>query len=162
MAPATWVKNRYLCSVFNPCEALDSVPHRLLLSRASKHGVEPYLLWWISNYLYERTQRVCVDGSVLWTTTSLSGVPQGLYWGHCCSLFTLVMSLNSSSPMEVYFFTLMTLSSTVSSVVLRTTSSFRCMHVDSLCGWTSSAYLNQTLKLRFESQQEVPVHTCRI
>lgn len=47
--------------------------------------------------------------------------------------------------------------STVSSIVLRTTSSFKCMHVDSLCGWISSAYLNQTLKPRFESQQEVPV-----
>ena len=61
-------------------------------------------------------------------------------WGHYCSLSALMMSLKLCCPMAVYFFMLMTLSSTVPSFVRRTTTLFN--DVDSLCDWTSSASLN--------------------
>ena len=53
-----------ICAVFFDLrKAFDSVPHRLLLNKLSRLGVDPYLLQWIASYLCERTQSVCIDES---------------------------------------------------------------------------------------------------
>ena len=54
-----------ICAVFYDLrKAFDSVPHRLLLNKLSRLGVDPYLLQWIASYLCERTQSVCRDMEV--------------------------------------------------------------------------------------------------
>jgi len=62
-------------------KAFDKVPHQRLLQKLASHGITGKLLKWISNWLSNRMQRVCVNGSLSDWILVLSGVPQGSVLG---------------------------------------------------------------------------------
>ena len=67
-----------ICAVFfDYRKAFDSVPHRLLLRKLRDLKVNFYILKWITVYLTNREQYVCVDGSSSDVLPVSSGVPQG-------------------------------------------------------------------------------------
>ena len=67
-----------ICAVFfDYRKAFDSVPHRLLLRKLRDLKVNFYILKWITVYLTNRKQYVCVDGSSSDVLPVSSGVPQG-------------------------------------------------------------------------------------
>jgi len=62
-------------------KAFDKVPHQRLLQKLTSHGITGKLLQWISNWLSNRKQRVCINGSLSDWIQVLSGVPQGSVLG---------------------------------------------------------------------------------
>ena len=53
----------------------------LILNKLASINLNPYLLCWILNYLYQKTQAVGVDGETSATLPVVSGVPQGSVLG---------------------------------------------------------------------------------
>ena len=51
------------CVFFDYSKAFDSVPHRPLLQKLKNINVHLHILRWITNYLSNRNQYVCVNGS---------------------------------------------------------------------------------------------------
>ena len=43
-------------------KAIDSVPHGPLLSEIMRIGIDPFIVWWIKSYLFNRSQSVVQDG----------------------------------------------------------------------------------------------------
>ena len=71
-----------ICAVFfDYFKAFDSVPHRLLLRKLRDPKVNSYILKWITVYLTNRKQYVCVDGLLSDVLPVSSGVPQGSVLG---------------------------------------------------------------------------------
>ena len=62
-------------------KAFDTVPHRELLGKLERYGVEGDLLAWTGDFLQGRTQSVLVDGVRSREEPVLSGVPQGTVYG---------------------------------------------------------------------------------
>jgi len=62
-------------------KAFDKVPHQRLLQKLASHGITGKLYHWISNWLSDRMQRVCINGSLSDWILVLSGVPQGSVLG---------------------------------------------------------------------------------
>ena len=62
-------------------KAFDKVPHQRLLQKLVSHGITGNLFHWISNWLSNRKQRVCINGSLSDWILVLSGVPQGSVLG---------------------------------------------------------------------------------
>eukprot|EP00745_Piridium_sociabile_P043063 TRINITY_DN87471_c0_g3_i3.p1 TRINITY_DN87471_c0_g3~~TRINITY_DN87471_c0_g3_i3.p1 ORF type:complete len:950 (+),score=231.72 TRINITY_DN87471_c0_g3_i3:692-3541(+) len=58
-------------------KAFDSVPHRRLLGKVEALGIRGNLLRWIQDFLYHRSQRVCVNGVKSERGEVTSGIPQG-------------------------------------------------------------------------------------
>ena len=74
--------NTEVCAVFFDLrKAFDSVPHRPLLQKLEKLGINEYLLSWITSYLFEREQKVLVSGEESSSLPVVSGVPQGSVLG---------------------------------------------------------------------------------
>ena len=71
-----------------------------------------------------------------------SGVHKHLCWGHYCYLSTLMMSLKLSFPVAVYCFMLMTLQLLYHPIYCQEDYNSPWNDIDSLCDWTSSAFLN--------------------
>jgi hypothetical protein len=71
-------------------KAFDHVPHKLLLFKLSKIGINNNLLNWFSNYLSHRKQRVVIEGHNSNLVSVLSGVPQGSILGPL--LFTIYIN----------------------------------------------------------------------
>ena len=62
-------------------KAFDKVPHNRLLLKLKAHGVTGKLLMWIDNWLRNRRQRVCLQGTMSEWRDVDSGVPQGSVLG---------------------------------------------------------------------------------
>ena len=62
-------------------KAFDTIGHGLLLNKLQEYGVERTELEWFTNYLFNRKQIVCVDGSFSSEQELYSGVPQGSILG---------------------------------------------------------------------------------
>ena len=62
-------------------KAFDKVPHQRLLLKVASLGIGGKLFDWISNWLRDRTQRVCINGIVSIWKLVLSGIPQGSVLG---------------------------------------------------------------------------------
>ena len=58
-------------------KALDSVPHKRLLSKIKSYGVEGNMLNFIKTFLNNRRQRVLINDTCSQWKKVLSGVPQG-------------------------------------------------------------------------------------
>ena len=62
-------------------KAFDKVPHCQLLSALANAGVSGSLLHWFRSYLFNRFQRVVLDGHISEVHSVSSGVPQGSILG---------------------------------------------------------------------------------
>ena len=62
-------------------KAFDSVPHHRLLLKLEGYGISGNLLSWITDFLYQRLQRVTVDGTHSKWCRVMSDVPQGSVLG---------------------------------------------------------------------------------
>ena len=60
-------------------KAFDSVPHRRLLLKLEGYGISGNLLSWITDFLYQRLQRVTIDGTHSKWCRVMSGVPRVLF-----------------------------------------------------------------------------------
>ena len=71
-----------ICAVFlDLSKAFDKVPHRPLMDKLASPHVDPYVLRWLSDYLYQRFQCVAVNGENSTSSKVISGVPQGSVLG---------------------------------------------------------------------------------
>jgi len=61
--------------------AFDTVNHSLLLQKMEFYGIDSGALQWVSSYLSERSQRVCIDGCMSSPLDINIGVPQGSILG---------------------------------------------------------------------------------
>jgi len=57
-------------------KAFDKVPHQRLLLKVASLGIGSKLFDWISNWLLNCTQRICINGIVSIWKLVLNGIPQ--------------------------------------------------------------------------------------
>ena len=70
------------CQIFcDISKAFDRVWHRGLILKLEKKGIHGNLLAWFANYLFNRSQSVCVDGTYSSKQYITAGVPQGSVLG---------------------------------------------------------------------------------
>ena len=62
-------------------KAFDQVPHRRLIGKIESYGIGGDIIGWISDFLYDRTQRVLINGHPSASGKVTSGIPQGSVLG---------------------------------------------------------------------------------
>ena len=66
---------------FDRRKCFDSIDHKLLILKLEKYGILDREMLWLTDYLYDRTQSVFVNGSSSSFNDINVGVPQGSVWG---------------------------------------------------------------------------------
>ena len=69
------------CIYMDFMKAFDTVPHKRLLSKIQSYCIGDQLLGWISSFLSDRQQRVCINGCHSNWGSVTSGIPQGSVLG---------------------------------------------------------------------------------
>ena len=90
---------------FDVRKAFDTVPHLPLLQTFEELGLDNYLLRWLKNYLFNRTQYVAVEGADSHILPVLSGVPQGSVLGpllFICYINEVASAISSSSQINLF------------------------------------------------------------
>lgn len=81
-------KNEFICSIFiDFSKAFDTVNHDILLAKLYKYGFQDATHKWLTNYVSNRTQFVCVKGCYSNRAELHCGVPQGSILGPLLFLF---------------------------------------------------------------------------
>ena len=72
----------FSCGVFIDLEkAFDTINHKILLEKLQHYGIRGITLQWFTSYLYNRKQRVSLDGKKSSFLNITCGVPQGSILG---------------------------------------------------------------------------------
>ena len=69
------VLNLLTSSFLDLSKAFDCVPHKRLLLKLNRHGIDGPLLQWFKHFLTNRMQRVVIRGKCSDWTSVKSGVP---------------------------------------------------------------------------------------
>ena len=87
--------------------AFDIVDHPILLDKLALYGFDDGMLDWASSYLSDRSQCVCIDGSLSSLQQVKHGVPQGsilgplLYILYTAQKMSLTMVMRTSGPVSL-------------------------------------------------------------
>ena len=75
--------NMSICICINLAisKAFDSVPHARLIAQLESYGITGKVISWVTGFLNNRKQAVCVNGTVSKWAKVMSGVPQGSVLG---------------------------------------------------------------------------------
>ena len=91
------------CIFLDFSEAFDRVPHDRLCEKLSYYGISGPLLLWIKHYLFNRHQRVIIDGSSSYPFVVSSSVPQVTVLALLLFLcFVNDITLNVTSKIKLY------------------------------------------------------------
>ena len=84
-------------------KAFDSVSHKHLLAKLQHFDIKGnILLWNLSDFLYDRTQRVVIDGAFSDLENVISGVPQGSILGALLFVFYVNIPQTLSCSCEMF------------------------------------------------------------
>ena len=84
-------------------KAFDKVPHQRLLQKLASHGIMGKLYHWISNWLSDRMQRVCINGSLSdWILHGSQRRSSGFRAADLIEIFKLINGL-TNLKFEVFF-----------------------------------------------------------
>ena len=64
-------------------KAFDRVPHKRLCMKLEYYGIHELALYWLENFLSDRTQQVILDGCCSDILPVTSGIPQGTVLALC-------------------------------------------------------------------------------